>query len=119
LSYGAVSAALEAWKVYLCKSQVYQAVKMYGGTAVQPRGTIFQSIYTPPLGGPFVLVKCLGEWTPLAMRMDETNQLAVTLRIETRENLEQCYAAIAPIASASGFDLQATDDTESARQLGC
>jgi len=73
LSYGAVSLALEALGVYLCKSSVYAAVQ----AAVEKvpglkRSQVFAGMRRPALGSDVTAVKCNGEWLLMGLTVDDT-----------------------------------------------
>ncbi|NIN68506.1 MAG: hypothetical protein GTO63_28125, partial [Anaerolineae bacterium] len=66
LSYGAVSLALEALGVYMCKSRVYDAVQAAAEKVPGlKRQEVFAEIKTPAMGGDVTSVKCNGEWLHL------------------------------------------------------
>src|SRR6266487_248048 len=63
LSYGAVSLALEALDVSLCKSRIYDAVQETARLVPGlKRDQVFAGVKTSALGGDLTSVKCKGEW---------------------------------------------------------
>jgi transposase-like protein len=113
LSYGAVSLALEALGVYMCKSRVYDAVqaaaKKVPGMA---RSQVFQGIQTPALGGDVTSVKCNGQWLLLGLTVDDTTGLALTIDELAAEDAETLQEWLAPIAKAVEAHLLVTDDAD-------
>jgi hypothetical protein len=67
LSNGAVSPALEALGVYLCKSRVYDVVQAAEKVSGLQRQEVFVEIRTPAMGGDVTSVKCNGEWLHLGL----------------------------------------------------
>jgi len=66
LSYGAVSLALEALGVYVCKSRVYDAVQSAAKRVPGlRRRDVFEKIETPAMGSDVTTAKCKGRWLPL------------------------------------------------------
>ncbi len=77
LSYGAVSLALDALGVYMCKSRVYDAVQAAAERVPGlKREKVFERIRTPALGGDVTSVKVKGKWFPLGLTVDDTTGLA-------------------------------------------
>ncbi len=73
LSYGAVSLALDALGVYLCKSRVYEVVQAAEERVPGLRqAKVFEGIRTAALGGDLTSVKCNGRWLPLGLTVDDT-----------------------------------------------
>ena len=63
LSYGAVSLALEALSVYMCKSRVYDAVQAVAERVPGlKREQVFEGLQTPALGADLTSVKVNGRW---------------------------------------------------------
>jgi transposase-like protein len=113
LSYGAVSMALEALGVYLCKSRVYAVVqaaakKVPGLT----RSQVFEGIRTPALGGDVTAVKCNGQWLPLGLTVDDTTGLALTVDELSAEDADTLQEWLEPIAKAVDAQLLVTDDAD-------
>lgn len=113
LSYGAVSLALEALGVSLCKSRVYDAVQ----EAAQRvpglnREQVFAGVRTPALGGDLTSVKCKGEWLPLGVTVDAISGLALTIDALSAEDTQTLKEWIEPIAKKVGATVLVTDDAD-------
>jgi transposase-like protein len=95
LSYGAVSLALEAMGVYLCKSRVYDAVQEAAKRVPGlKRDQVFAGVKTPALGGDLTSVKCKGEWLPLGITVDPISGLALTIDALSAEDTKTLTAWI-------------------------
>jgi transposase-like protein len=118
LSYGAVSLALEALGVYLCKSRVYDAVQEVAERVPElKRGQVFQGVRTPAMGADVTSVKCQGEWLPLGLTVDDVTGLVLTVDELTGEDSETLRAWIEPIAEAVGAQILITDDADAFKQV--
>lgn len=114
LSYGAVSLALEALGVYLCKSQVYEVVQAAAErVSGLKREEIFEGIQTPALGGDITSVKCNGSWLALGLTVDDTNGLVLSIDELAGEDAETLQEWMEPIVTAVGAQLLVTDDADS------
>jgi transposase-like protein len=114
LSYGAVSLALEALGVYLCKSRVYEIVQAAAERVPGlKREQVFEGIETPAVGGDLTSVKCNGRWLTLGLTVDDTSGLVLTLDELTGEDAETLKSWMEPIATAVGAQLMVTDDADS------
>jgi hypothetical protein len=114
LSYGAVSLALEALGVYLCKSQVYEVVQAVAERVPGlKRGAIFQGIQTPALGADITSVKCNGRWLALGLTVDDTNGLVLSIDELPGEDAETLQEWMEPIITAVGAQLLVSDDADS------
>lgn len=113
LSYGAVSLALEAMGVYLCKSRVYDAVQETAKRVPGlKRDQVFEGIKTPALGGDLTSVKCKGEWLPLGVTVDPISGLALSIDRLPAEDIKTLKAWIEPIAKSVGAQILVTDDAD-------
>jgi transposase-like protein len=113
LSYGAVSLALEAMGVYLCKSRVYDAVQEAAKRVPGlKRDQVFAGVKTPALGGDLTSVKCKGEWLPLGITVDPISGLALTIDALSAEDTKTLTAWIEPIAKSVGAQVLVTDDAD-------
>lgn len=118
LSYGAVSLALDALGVYLCKSQVYlivqQAARRVPGLS---RRQVFEGIRTPAMGGDVTSVRCRGQWLPLGLTVDEKSGLVLSVDDLGGEDAQSLQEWIAPIAEAVGAEVLVTDDADAFKQV--
>ncbi len=118
LSYGAVSLALEALGVYLCKSQVYlivqQAARRVPGLS---RRQVFEGIRTPAMGGDVTSVRCRGQWLPLGLTVDEKSGLVLSVDDLGGEDAQSLQEWIAPIAEAVGAEVLVTDDADAFKEV--
>jgi transposase-like protein len=113
LSYGAVSLALEALGVYLCKSSVYAAVQAAAGKVPGlKRSQVFAGIRTPALGSDVTAVKCNGEWLLLGLTVDDTTGWALTVDALSAEDAETLKEWLEPIVEAVGAKLLVSDDAD-------
>jgi len=113
LSYGAVSLALDALGVYLCKTSVYNAVQAAAKRVPGlRRNEVFGELKTPAIGGDVTSVKCKGQWLHLGLSVDDTSGLVLTVDELAAEDAETLKEWIEPIASAVGADLLVTDDAD-------
>jgi len=113
LSYGAVSLALEALGVYLCKSRVYDVVQAAAERVPGlKREAVFEGLRTPAVGGDITSVKCNGRWLPLGLTVDDTTGLVLTIDELSGEDAETLTAWLEPIATAVGAELLVSDDAD-------
>jgi len=113
LSYGAVSLALEALGVYMCKSRVYDAVqKVAEGVPGMRRDQVFECVRTPALGGDVTSVKVKGQWFPLGLMVDDTTGLVLTVDGLSGEDAATLEEWMAPIVEAVGAEILVTDDAD-------
>ncbi len=113
LSYGAVSLALEALGVSLCKSRVYDAVQEAAQRVPGlKRDQVFAGLTTPALGGDLTSVKCKGEWLPLGITVDPISGLALTIDQLSAEDSQTLKEWIEPIAKTVGATVLVTDDAD-------
>lgn len=113
LSYGAVSLALEALGVYLCKSRVYDTVQ---GVAEQVPGMkreqVFEGLRTPALGADLTSVKVNGQWLTLGLTVDDISGMVLTIDDLSGEDAETLREWLEPIAEAVEARLLVTDDAD-------
>ncbi len=113
LSYGAVALALDALGVYLCKSQVYEAVQ---AAARQVPGLrrrqIFGAVRTPTLGADVTSVKCRGIWLALGLSVDALTGLVLSVDHLPSEDAQLLQTWLTPIATAIGAKLLVSDDAD-------
>jgi transposase-like protein len=123
LSYGAVSLALEALGVYMCKSSVYEAVQAAAEKVPGlKRNEVFKGLRTPALGGDLTSVKCFGEWLHLGLTVDDTTGMVLTVDELSAEDAESLKEWLEPIAEAVEAELLVSDDADAfktvAQELG-
>ena len=117
LSYGAVSLALDALGVYLCKSRVYEVVQAAAERVPGlKREEVFEGIRTPAVGGDLTSVRCNGRWLSLGLTVDDTSGLVLTLDDLTGEDAETLKSWMEPIATAVGAQLLRC---QSSPQISC
>jgi transposase-like protein len=113
LSYGAVSLALEALGVYMCKTSVYEAVQAVAEKVPGlKRQEVFGGLRTPALGSDLTSVKCHGEWLHLGLTVDDTTGLVLTIDELSAEDAETIQAWLEPIAQAVAAELLVSDDAD-------
>lgn len=113
LSYGAVSLALDALGVYMCKSRVYDTVQATAECVPgMRRDQVFEDVRTPTLGGDVTSVKVKGEWFPLGLTVDDTTGLVLTVDGLSGEDTATLEAWMGPIAEAVGAEIVVTDDAD-------
>jgi transposase-like protein len=118
LSYGAVSLALDALGVYMCKSRVYDAVQAAAERVPgMKRDQVFEHIRTPALGGDLTSVKVKGEWYPLGLTVDDTTGLALTVDGLSGEDAATLEEWMGPIAEAVGAEILVTDDADALKRV--
>ncbi len=118
LSYGAVSLALDALGVYMCKSRVYDTVqKATERVPGMKRDQVFERVRTPALGGDVTLVKVKGEWYPLGVTVDDTTGLVLTVDGLSGEDAATLEEWMAPIAEAVGAEILVTDDADAFKMV--
>jgi transposase-like protein len=118
LSYGAVSLALAALGVPLCKSRVYDRVQELAARVPGLRREgVFNDVRTPALGGDVTYVKCRGQWLPLGLTVDETNGLVLTVDRLSGEDTAVLKDWLTPIAEAVGAQLLVSDDADAFKQV--
>jgi transposase-like protein len=118
LSYGAVSLALEALGVYLCKSRVYDAVQEVAERVPGlKRGQVFQGVRTPAMGADVTSVKCQGEWLLIGLTVDDVEGLVLTVDGLRGEDAETLTEWIEPSAEAVGAQILTTDDADAFKQV--
>jgi transposase-like protein len=113
LSYGAVSLALDALGVCMCKSHVYDAVQATAERVPgMTRDQVLENVRTPALGGDLTSVKVKGEWYPLGLTVDYTTGLALTVDGLSGEDAATLEEWMGPIAEAVGAEILVTDDAD-------
>jgi transposase-like protein len=118
LSYGAVSLALDALGIYMCKSRVYDAVQ--GAAERVPgmkRDQVFEHVRTPALGGDLTSVRVKGQWYPLGLTVDDTTGLALTVDGLSGEDAATLEEWMGPIAEAVGAEVLVTDDADALKRV--
>ncbi len=118
LSYGAVSLALDALGVSLCKSQVYDAVQEAARRVPgMQREAVFGTLQTPVVGGDVTSVRCNGQWLPLGLCVDDTSGLVLSVDGLPGEDTDTLQAWLTPIATAVGAELLVSDDADAFKQV--
>jgi hypothetical protein len=113
LSYGAVSLALDALGIYMCKSRVYDAVQAAAERVPgMKRDQVFERVRTPALGGDLTSVKVKGQWYPLGLTVDDTSGLVLTVEGLSGEDAATLEEWMGPIAEAVGAEILVTDDAD-------
>jgi len=113
LSYGAVSLAMDALGVYLCKSRVYDAVQAVAERVPGlRREKVFGGLKTPALGGDLTSVKVNGQWLTLGLTVDDTSGMVLTVDGLDGEDTETLRAWMEPIAEAVEARIVVTDDAD-------
>jgi hypothetical protein len=113
LSYGAVSLALDALGIYMCKSRVYDAVQAAAERVPgMKRDQVFERVRTPALGGDVTSVKVKGQWYPLGLTVDDTSGLVLTVEGLSGEDAATLEEWMGPIAEAVGAEILVTDDAD-------
>ena len=113
LSYGAVSLALDALGVYMCKSRVYDAVQAAAEHVPgMKRDQVFEHVRTPALGGDLTSVKVKGQWFPLGLTVDDTTGFALTVDGLSGEDAATLEEWMGPIVEAVGAKILVTDDAD-------
>ena len=114
LSYGAVSLALDALGVYLCKSRVYDALQAAAQRVPGlKREQVFGGLHTPALGADVTSVKCRGRWLPLGLSVDAITGLVLTVDELPGEEAAELQAWLTPVAQAVGAQVLVSDDADS------
>jgi hypothetical protein len=113
LSYGAVALALEAFGVYLCKTQVYEAVQ----AAAQhvpglKRRHVFGGVRTPAVGADVTSVKCKGHWLQLGLSVDALTGAVLSVDQLPNAEAQTLRTWLAPLAAAVGAELLVSDDAD-------
>lgn len=118
LSYGAVSLALDALGVYLCKSGVYDAVQAVAERVPGLKRTqVFAGVQTPALGGDLTSVKVNGQWLTLGLTVDDLSGLVLTVDDLAGEDAQTLREWIEPIAEAVGAQILVTDDADALKMV--
>jgi len=113
LSYGAVSLALEALGVYMCKSRIYDAVQSVAERVPGlKREQVFEGLKTPALGGDLTSVKVNGQWLTLGLTVDDLTGLVLTIDDLSGEDVETLKEWMASIAEAVEARIVVTDDAD-------
>jgi len=113
LSYGAVSLALEALGVYLCKSRVYDTVQAVAERVPGlKREQVFEGLKTPALGADLTSVKVNGQWLTLGLTVDDITGLVLTIDDLSGEDAETLREWLDPITEAVGAEILVTDDAD-------
>jgi len=113
LSYGAVSLALDALGVYLCKSRVYDTVQAVAERVPGlKREQVFAGLRTPALGADLTSVKVNGQWLTLGLTVDDVSGLVLTIDDLTGEDAETLREWLAPIVEAVEAKILVSDDAD-------
>ena len=113
LSFGAVSAALDALGVYMCKSRVYDTVQ--AAKRIEPQWTripLFEAAQRPTHGHT-LLVKCMDHWLPLALTPDVSSRLVLTVDPLSTAQIAALRDQLSPLMAALGGDLELIDEHQS------
>jgi transposase-like protein len=118
LSYGAVSLALDALGVYLCKSSVYDTVQAVAErVSGLKREQVFAGLKTPALGGDLTSVKVNGQWLTLGLTVDDLSGLVLTVDDLAGEDAQTLREWIEPIAEAVGAQILVSDDADALKTV--
>lgn len=118
LSYGAVSLALEALGVYMCKSGVYDAVQAVAERVPGlKREQVFEGLQTPALGADLTSVKVNGRWLTLGLTVDDISGFVLTIDELEGEDAETLQEWMAPIAEVVGAQVLVTDDADALKTV--
>jgi transposase-like protein len=118
LSYGAVSLALEALGVYMCKSRVYDAVQAVAERVPGlKREKVFDGLKTPAMGGDLTSVKVNGQWLTLGLTVDDISGLVLTVDDLNGEDADTLKKWMAPIAAAVEAQIVVTDDADALKTV--
>jgi len=118
LSYGAVSLALEALGVYMCKSRIYDAVQAAAERVPGlRREAVFEQLRTPALGGDLTSVKVNGQWLTLGLTVDDLSGLVLTIDDLSGEDAETLQEWLTPIAAAVEAKILVTDDADALKSV--
>ena len=113
LSYGAVALALAALGVYLCKTQVYEAVQAAAKRVPgMKRRQVFGGVRTPALGADVTSVRCRGQWLPLGLSVDPISGLVLSVDRLPTEDAQTLQSWLAPVAAAVGAEIMVSDDAD-------
>jgi transposase-like protein len=118
LSYGAVSLALEALGVYMCKSGVYDAVQAVAERVPGlKREKVFGGLKTPALGGDLTSVKVNGQWLTLGLTVDDISGLVLSVDDLDGEDADTLKKWMEPIAEAVEAQIVVTDDADALKTV--
>ena len=118
LSYGAVSLAMEALGVYMCKSRVYDAVQAVAERVPGlKRAEVFAAVRTSALGGDLTSVRCNGEWLTLGLTVDDISGLVLSIDDLSGEDAETLKEWLEPIAAAVEAEILVTDDADALKMV--
>jgi len=118
LSYGAVSLALDALGVYLCKSSVYDTVQAVAERVPGlKREEVFAGLKTPALGGDLTSVKVNGQWLTLGLTVDDVSGLVLTVDDLAGEDTQMLREWMEPIAEAVGAQILVSDDADAFKSV--
>lgn len=110
LSYGAASVALQAFGVYISKSQVYGAVQeMAKAWPELSRRAILERVRTPVPGSDLVYAKSDDEWLSLELSVNDGAGTFLAVGQFPTEDAETLVTSIAPIAQAVGAEILLSD----------
>jgi hypothetical protein len=113
LSYGAVSLALEALGVYMCKSRVYDTVQAVAERVPGlKQSQVFAGLKTPALGGDLTSVKVNGEWLTLGLTVDDLSGMVLSIDDLSGEDAKTLQEWLGPIAAAVEAKILVTDDAD-------
>jgi len=118
LSYGAVSLALDALGMYMCKSRVYDAVQAVAERVPGlKRERVFAGLKTPALGADLTSVRVNGQWLTLGLTVDDTSGLVLTVDGLSGEDADTHQEWIAPVAESVGAEILVTDDADALKNV--
>lgn len=106
LSYGAVAEVMDALKVYLSKSRVYEAVRSASFNAPVARLPILRNVNVPHRSNRRVVLECYNRKVLLELTHDPTDRLILTLHTASTEDARRCSELIQPLAEALGIEMQ-------------
>jgi hypothetical protein len=110
LSFGAVSSALDVLRIYLCKSQVHDAVQVAMTRWPQlTRRSVFEAIRRRDLHSTVLLVKCMDDWLPLTLVTDACSRLVLAVDTLSEGDIVMLRERIKPLITAMGGQVLVVD----------
>ncbi|HNP70745.1 MAG TPA: hypothetical protein PLO33_05975 [Kouleothrix sp.] len=116
LSYKTVAEVMDALKLYISKTRVYEAVRAEQSIAHSTRMHILSNLRAPSILHRWPIVDCQNRPTTLELSQNTADQLILTMHCATLDDALNCRELITPLANQLGIRLHVAEILE--RNIG-
>jgi transposase-like protein len=118
LSYGAVEIMLEALGFAISKTSVYRAVQAVAEKVPgMKRKKLLEGYRTKAVGADITSVRCNGKWLTVAISVDPTHGIVLTIDEIAGEDAETLKEWLEPIVDAVDAHVLVTDDADAFKNV--